>query len=113
MECVLIEYRHLECEELEAEEALDAAQFRVMELLNETKGRLWQVRKQKVLAKEYNFKLAGVLSDELESEEPSGRSQGVPSADVAPGWSDINFGELGVFDFGDTVVKGVGSAGGS
>ncbi len=85
MECVLIEYRCLECEELETEEALDTVQFRAVELLNEAKGRLWQVRKQKALAKEYGLKLAGVLSDALESEKPSGGSQGVPLADVVPG----------------------------
>ncbi len=38
MECILIEHRRLEHEELEAEEALDIAQFRTVELLNEAKG---------------------------------------------------------------------------
>ncbi len=98
---------------MEAEEVLDAAQSHAMELLNETKGQLWRMRKQKALAKERGLKLAGVFSDELESEESSDRFQGVPPADIALDWSDINFSELGVFDFGDTVIKGVGSAGGS
>ncbi len=74
MECVFIEHCCLECEELEAEEALDAVQFRAVELLNEAKERLRWVRKQKALVKECGFKLTGVFSDELESEEPSGRS---------------------------------------
>ncbi len=113
MDCVFIEYRRLEFEELEAEEALDAAQFCMVELLNETKGWLWWVRKQKALAKEHDFKLAGVFSDELESEEPLGGSQGVPLADIVLDWVDINFGKLGVFDFGDIVIESAGSAGGS
>ncbi len=40
MEHVLIEHRHLEHEELETEEALDTVQARMIELLNEIKGRL-------------------------------------------------------------------------
>ncbi len=74
MKRVLIEHRRLECEELEAEEALDVVQSRMMELLNETKGQFRQMRKQKALVKERGLKLAGALFDELESEEPSDRS---------------------------------------
>ncbi len=84
-----------------------------MELLNETKRQLQQVKKQKMLVKKRGLKLISTFSNELESEEPSSRFQGILPADIALGWSDINFGKLGVFDFGDTVIKGVRNAGGS
>ncbi len=113
MERVLIKHHRLEHEELEVEEALDIVQSCMMELLNETKGQFQQMRKQKALVKECGLKLTGLLSDELESEEPSGRSQEVPLADIALDWSNINFDKLGMFDFEDTVIKGVENAGGS
>ncbi len=112
MEYVFIEHRCLECKELETEEALDVVQSRMMELLNKAKGQFWQMRKQKVFAKEYGLKLAGVFFDELESEELSGRSQGVLPVNIVLDWSDINFGELGMFDFGDIVIEDTGNTGG-
>ncbi len=113
MKHVLIEHRHLEYVELEAEEALDTAQSHIVELLNKAKKQLQWMRKQKTLAKERGLKLTGTLSDKLESEKPSSGSQGIPPADAAPDWSNINFDKLGIFDFGDTIIKDTGSTGGS
>ncbi len=65
-----------------------------------------------MLVKECGLKLSGFLSDELESEESSGGFQEVSPADIVSGWSNINFDELGVFDFGDTVIEGTRNIGG-
>ncbi len=51
----------------------------------------------------------GQLIEEMIADDLLGGFQEIPSLNIISNWFDINFDELEVFDFGDTVIKDVGN----